>query len=133
MPSFGAGLQVTTENQAAVRRVYDECRQVAPFVLEGDYYPLTRYSRESSDWIAWQFNRPEEGDGVVQAFRRTDSAFVRAEFLLRGLDPAAMYEVTNVDVVGSTTVCGKALMEQGLSVEINDKPGAAVVVYRKVK
>jgi alpha-galactosidase len=133
VPCFGAGLQVTPENQTAVRRVYDECRQVAPFVLEGDYYPLTRYSRESSDWIAWQFNRPEEGDGVVQAFRRAESPFVCAEFRLRGLDPAALYEVTNFDVVGSTTVCGKALMEQGLSVEIKEKPGAAVVVYRKIK
>ena len=102
-------------------------------MLEGDYYPLTRYSRESSDWIAWQFNRPEEGDGVVQAFRRAESPFVCAEFRLRGLDPAALYEVTNFDVVGSTTVCGKALMEQGLSVEIKEKPGAAVVVYRKIK
>ena len=36
----------------------------------GDYYPLTSYSLQPDHWIAWQFNRPETGDGVVQAFRR---------------------------------------------------------------
>ena len=131
IPCFTALLQLTPENQAAVRRVYDECRQVAPYVLEGDYYPLTPYSRASCEWIAWQFNRPETGDGVVQAFRRADAPYVRADFRLRGLDPAAMYEVTNVDVQGSTKTSGKDLMEKGLPVEINNKPGAAVILYRK--
>ena len=129
LPCFGAGLHLAPENRAAVRRVYDECRQVARFVLEGDYYPLTPYSRASSDWIAWQFDRPEQGDGVVQAFRRPESPYVRAEFRLRGLDPAAMYEVTNVDKKGSTKVRGADLMEKGLAVEIKDKPGAVVIVY----
>jgi len=131
VPCFGAGLQLTPENQAAVRRVYDECRQVAPYVLEGDYYPLTPYSRASSDWMVWQFNRPEQGDGVVQAFRRADSPYVRADFRLRGLDAAAMYEVTDFDEEGSTTLRGADLMAKGLMVEIEDRPGAAVIVYRQ--
>jgi hypothetical protein len=78
---------------------------------------------------------------LVQAFRRPDSPFVRADFRLRGLDPAAMYEVANLDVAGSTKVSGgstplttgKELMEIGLAMEIKDKPGAAVIVYRRVK
>jgi alpha-galactosidase len=133
VPGFGAGLQLKPENQAAVRRVYDECRQVAPFVLEGDYYPLIPYSRAGSDWLAWQFNRPKSDDGVVQAFRRTDSPFVVAEFRLRGLDPAATYEITNFDVAGTTMIAGKELIEKGLNVEIKDKPGAAVITYRQQK
>jgi hypothetical protein len=44
-----------------------------------------------------------------------------------------MYEVTNFDVEGATKVCGKDLMEKGLTVEIADKPGAAVIVYRRAK
>jgi alpha-galactosidase len=131
LPCFGAGLQLTPENRAAVRRVYDECRQVAHFVLEGDFYPLTPYSRASSDWIAWQFDLPEEGGGVVQAFRRAESPDVLAEFRLRGLDPAATYEVTNFDVEGSTMAFGAKLMEKGLTVEIKDKPGAAVILYQR--
>ncbi len=133
VPCFGAGLQLTPENQAAVRRVYDECRRVAPFVLEGDYYPLTPYSRASNDWMAWQFDRPEQGDGVVQVFRRKDCAETAQTYRLRGLEPTAMYEVINFDVEDSTTVSGKELMANGQKVEIKSKPGAAVIVYRRFK
>jgi hypothetical protein len=52
---------------------------------------------------------------------------------LRGIDPVATYEVTNFDLEGSTEVSGKELMEQGLKIEIKDKPGAAVIVYRRVR
>jgi len=133
IPCFTALLQLTPENQAAIRRVYDECRQVAPYVLEGDYYPLSPYSRALSEWMAWQFDRPEQGDGVVQAFRRKDCGEAVQIYRLRGLDPAATYEVTNFDVEGSTTVRGADLMEKGLTVEIKDKPGAAVITYRLQK
>ena len=133
LPGFGAGLQLTPENRAAVRRVYDECRQVARFVLEGDYYPLTPYSRAGNEWMAWQFDRPEQGDGVVQAFRRADCAEAAQTYRLRGLDPAATYELTNLDVEGTVKTSGAELMEKGLTVEIKDKPGAAVIVCRRVE
>jgi len=81
--------------------------------------------------MVWQFNRPETGDGVVQAFRRADAPYVRAEFRLRGLDPAATYEITNFDEEGATKALGAHLMGKGLTVEIMDKPGAAVIVYKK--
>ena len=42
--------------------------RIAP-CLEGDFYPLTRYHLEKNDWVAWQFDRPDLGRGVVQAFR----------------------------------------------------------------
>ena len=34
---------------------------------------------------------------------------------------------------GSTKVSGKELIEQGLTVELKDKPGAAVIIYRRLK
>jgi alpha-galactosidase len=129
-PSFGMGV-LTLENTAAQKKAYGECRQIAPIMLEGDYYPLTPYNRARNQWIAWQFNRPGEGDGVVQAFRRPDCAEASQTYRLRGLDPAAMYEITNFDVNGSTTMSGQDLLEKGLTVEIKDKPGAAVIVYRR--
>jgi alpha-galactosidase len=130
LPSFGMG-ELTTENTATQRTAYAECRRIAPLMLEGDYYPLTPYNLALDQWIAWQFSRPETGDGVVQAFRRKDCGEAAQTYRLRGLDPAAMYEITNFDVDGSTKVSGKDLMEKGLTVEINNKPGAAVIVYRR--
>ena len=51
------------------RRLVGQWRQVADCFL-GDYYPLTPYSLGEDCWIAWQFDRPEQGEGMIQAFRR---------------------------------------------------------------
>ncbi len=60
---------------------------------------------------------------------------------LSGLDQNARYEVTDFDMEGSTKVSGgsaglttgKELMDKGLTVEIKDQPGAAVIVYRRLQ
>ncbi len=132
LPSFGMG-GLTPENTAAQQKAYGECRRIAPMMLEGDYYPLTPYSRQQDRWIAWQFHRPGAGDGVVQAFRRKDCADAAQTYRLRGLDPAAQYEVTNFDVAGTMKASGAELMAQGLAAEIKDKPGAAIFTYRRIE
>jgi alpha-galactosidase len=114
------------------RRAYAECRKVAPFML-GDYYPLTPYSLDTADWIAWQFDRPEIGGGVVQAFRRDRNEVPVREFHLHGLVPSAKYEVTDLDSGGPKEITGRELMNQGLAVEIKSRPGAAVIIYQKAK
>ena len=115
---------------AATKRAYDECGKVAPFML-GDYYPLTSYSIQTGDWIAWQFDRPELGGGVVQAFRREKNESPTQVLHLRGLRPSTMYEVTNLDGGTAKRTSGKELMGQGLAVEIKTKSGSAVIFYRK--
>ena len=132
LPSFGMG-RLTPENQAAQQKAYAECRKIAPMMLQGDYYPQTPYSLKSDQWIGWQFNRSEQGDGVVQAFRRVDCSEQTKVFRLKGLDPAGQYEVTNFDVEGSIKLSGEDLLNKGLTVKINGKPGAAVILYRRVK
>jgi len=134
LPSFGLSGKLwkkKPENIEAMRRAYVECRRIARIMLDGDYYPLTPYSLAHDQWIAWQFNRPETGDGVVQALRRPDSDEATQTYRLRGLDPAAVYEVMNFDADGSTKALGADLMEKGLPVEIKAQPGAAVIVYRR--
>jgi alpha-galactosidase len=131
LPSFGMG-GLTPENTAAQQKAYAECRKIAPMML-GDYYPLTDYSLQLDQWIAWQFDRPEQGDGVIQAFRRDKCETAMITLRLRGLDPAAQYELTNFDLEGKSKVAGKELMETGLTVEITDRPGAAVITYMRRK
>ena len=117
-------------NAQAQKQAYTECRKVAPYML-GDYYPLTPYSLELDQWIAWQFNRSEEGDGLVQVFRRSANQETSQTYRLSGLDPAAQYELTNFDVEGTTSYGGGELMEKGLSIVLMDCPGSAVIVYKK--
>ena len=69
---------------------------------------------------------------MIQAFRRGKNDELTKTFRLHGLDPAVQYKVTNFDREGSKKSSGKDLMKNGLTVELKEKPGAAVVVYKKM-
>jgi len=96
----------------------------------GDYYPLTSYSLAPDAWMAWQFDCPEQGEGMIQAFRRDQNNDPRKTFRLMGLDPNAQYEITDLDIQTPRTATGEELMKEGLIVEIGAQPGAAVITYR---
>ena len=114
------------------RRLFSQLKQIGPNYL-GDFYPLTSYSLEADVWMAWQYDRPEAGEGMVQAFRREKSPESTKVFRLSGLDPTAHYEVTNLDDGVPERVSGSDLTSRGLTVGIEGKPGAAVVVYKRLK
>ena len=117
-----------------LRALTTEFWQVAPYYV-GDYYPLTPFASGSDNWIAWQFHRTEQGDGVVQAFLRDENnnqVEPARNLRLRGLDPSATYRVTNLDEATSNTLSGSHLMDEGVQVKLLTKPGAAVIVYKKI-
>ncbi|MGA2659942.1 MAG: alpha-galactosidase [Verrucomicrobiota bacterium] len=116
-----------------MRRLTGEFARIAPCWL-GDYYPLTPYSTGHDAWMAWQFDVPEKGEGLIQAFRRDESPFYGLRLKLQGLDAAAEYALTDLDVHQKPKEhTGRQLMEQGLSVDIPDQPGAVVITYKKLK
>ena len=129
LPLFGMG-GLSPDNVEAQKRAYSEVRKVGPCMLH-DYYPLTEYSLAPDRWIAWQFNDPGEGVGVVQAFRRPDCGEASMTFKLRGLREDAEYELENLDT-GKELRTGRALMREGLTVAMAEKPAAAVILYRAV-
>lgn len=114
-----------------LRRLLTQWRQIGEYYF-GDYYPLTAYSLRADVWLAWQFDRPDSGQGMVQAFRRSESSYESARFKLRGLVPEARYEVTNLDAPGSQDMAGQVLMDQGLTVNLQEQPGSAIIVYKRV-
>jgi alpha-galactosidase len=117
-----------------LRRLTNEFWRVARYFV-GDYYPLTQFTSGTDSWMGWQFNRPEQGDGVVQAFLRGENnnqVEPARSLRLRGLDPAAMYEVTDLDAGTPHTISGSRLMQEGLQVKFLTKPGAAAITYKKV-
>lgn len=116
---------------AAVRRFLEHWRAVAPCYL-GDYYPLTGFSRENDVWMAWQFDRPETGEGVVQTFRRADSIYESARFKLQGLAPDARYELRDLDGHDSAVLTGRDLAETGLLVTLKQQPSAALITYKRL-
>ena len=116
----------------SLRRMCAQWRQIAENYL-GDYYPLTPYSTENDTWVALQFDRPEQGGGMVEVFRRPNSPFEAARFQLRGLEPSARYSVTDLDVAGSKEMTGRELMDEGLPVVIKAKPASMVIIYTRAK
>jgi alpha-galactosidase len=128
-----------------MRNMVAQLKLVRPYYY-GDYYPLlpcsensdctTDPSKERSaafEWAAWQFNRPEQADGIVQAFRRDEDQETTKDLGLRGLDPTATYEITDLDTKTPHTASGSDLMLHGLHVEIKEKREAVIIVYKKVR
>jgi alpha-galactosidase len=113
-----------------LRKMLGELNQVRD-LFYGDFYPLTAYSFSEDAWAAWQFDRPDLNRGAVFAFRRARSPFGTAALKLSGLEPDAVYSLTNLDVPWSTDVSGRELLEKGLSITIQDQPGAVVITYKK--
>ncbi|HNT86951.1 MAG TPA: NPCBM/NEW2 domain-containing protein [Candidatus Hydrogenedentes bacterium] len=99
----------------------------------GDYYPLTPYTLANDQWIAWQFDRPEEGGGMVQVFRREESVYESARLPLNAMRTVDRYRVTNVDAPEAfVEYTGAELQEHGLPVTIPDRPGTAFFVYERI-
>jgi alpha-galactosidase len=130
--SFGLAIDVKRNDYdyAFLRRLIAQLRQVSPFYL-CDFYPLTEHSLKHDAWMAWQYDNPESGEGVVQAFRRPLSDTKSKTLRLFGLDPAATYVLTNIDTTAPTEASGKDLIEKGLTIEIKTKPGAAIILYKQ--
>ncbi len=114
------------------RRLLEQYLDIHKFYY-GDYYPLTPYSQDIDVWLAWQFNLPEDGEGMVQAFRREESVYESARLYLHELAPGARYLLRDVDADASSEMGGRELMEDGLVVQISEKPYAAIITYKQVE
>lgn len=133
-PSITACYDMRPEHKqdfGPLRTLYAQWKEIAPLYF-GDYYPLTDYSLSPDSWIAWQFVRPEHGDGMVEAFRRAETAEDSRTLKLRGLDPEARYQVKDVDTGEVRQASGRSLMAEGLAVTISNKPGNALLTLKKL-
>jgi len=122
------GLELPLE---LIRRLLAEELAVREYFY-GDFYPLVSFSLADDAWAAWQFDRPDLGEGMVLALRRQRSPFPRLEAPLRGLEPGACYEWRSWDSGAVGRRSGRELMEQGVCIEIADKPGSALFTYKRL-
>ena len=113
-----------------LRRLTAQWRSIAPYYT-GDFWPLTPFSAESGSWMAWQFDRPDLGEGVVQIFRRPDSVYEAGRLKLRGLDPEAHYSLRDLDTGAVHTLTGRELMAPGFLVTVHEQPGATLITYKR--
>ena len=121
-----------------MRRFLAQWREVADNYY-GDFYPLTAYRIENDVWMAWQFDRPEAGKGMIQAFRRPRSDVESMRFRLCGLDSASRYRVLSLESDEATppaldvVLDGRDLLEDGLMVTLPSQPAAALITYERLE
>ncbi len=91
MLSLALDIRQPDTDLSLFRRMSSIWRRAAPMILNGDYYPLTPFSRSGERWVAWQFDLPARGEGFVQAIRHRAAPQEELTVELRALDPTAWY------------------------------------------
>jgi alpha-galactosidase len=133
-PSYASSVETGTaseEDWALLRTMNDEFVRIQDDLLYSDFYPLTEFSLEDDVWMAFQFDRPTAGSGVVLVFRRPNTQAATMRFSLHGLDAGRQYRIENFDVNGKKLLSGKTLMRKGLRVSLSQAPASAIVQYQR--
>ena len=130
--NFALDVRAKNLNYDLLRDLFAKRDRVMKYYY-GDFYPLTVHSQERAVWMAWQFDQPEVGEGLVQAFRRSQSNILGYQYKLKALDEDAEYEITDLTRDEVYRVAGKELMDKGLKVIIDDQPGVAVMIYKRIE
>ncbi len=131
--AMGLNLQSPYIPVNALAKEIAELKALRPFWL-GDYYPLTPINANEAAWCGWQFNRRDLNAGFAMFFRRPKSSEAHYDASLRGLDPAASYEVTITD--GDAGAIKHVMTGHDLAhfqAKINNAPGSLLVRYQAVK
>ena len=126
------GRDFREEDVAWVERTNEEYRQVRPY-LSCDFYPVVMSPMDDSNWAVSQYNRPENGDGVILAFRRPLSVCDRAQIQLKGLETDKTYVFYDADSDAPFEASGKELSEEALSVYLPEKRSSKLLFYQMKK
>lgn len=122
----------TPEKLELLQHMLEEYKRVRPYFY-ADLYPLTKVSENDDIWFAAQYNRPENGDGLLQVFRRENACGTSACYKLRGLKPEKSYTFTDADGGSSVTLSGRELAEHGIEISIDEPRTAKIYFYEEVQ
>jgi alpha-galactosidase len=113
------------------RKMLADQRRAIPYYL-GDYYPLTTCTTQQSDWMAYQMNRADLGEGMVIAYRREKSPFISASFMLSGLNDQTLYEFEDADTGDTWTARGYALRTTGALITAAQPRSSRLLFYKAI-
>lgn len=124
----GHGIETNSIN----RKYMNDVKELRPYFY-GDYYPLTSTIGYTNNnvWLAYQMNRPEQGDGIIIAFRRANNVLTSIPVKLAGLEKDATYELYYEEYDLTKKYKGSELMEE-LNLTIRRKPESLLIRYKKV-
>ncbi len=107
-------------------------RRAACLVLNGDYYEHSPYHKSTHEWVAWQFDAPEAGNGLLQAIRMPAAEAATLTLHPAGIDGAAVYQFDNPETGESREVAGAELVATGFTIALEPRSGA-IWFYEKCR
>lgn len=122
-----------SENSIAqMQKCMSDFKRFSPY-YSGDYYPLTGIKDILMDniWLAYQLNRPENGDGIILAFRRKNCPERSITVKLNGLNKNADYELFNEDSGQRVNIKGEELIK-GIELSNPEKKSSLLFVYKQI-
>lgn len=105
-------------------------RRASDTILHGDYYPLTRFHRSAREWVAWQFDCPEAGCGLVQGIRLPDAPDETITIYPKEIRPEATYGFENAESGETKEIKGEDLVRDGFMFSLPRRSGA-IWFYRR--
>jgi alpha-galactosidase len=109
---------------ALARRMIDIWRRASELMLYGDYYPLTPFHRSDERWVAWQFDRPEAGCGLIQGIRLPAAPEETITIRPQAIRADATYWFENAEAAETTAVSGADLIREGFTFGLAARSGA---------
>ncbi|HWE63530.1 MAG TPA: alpha-galactosidase [Chloroflexota bacterium] len=116
---------------ALARKGVDLWRRASTLLLHGDYHPLTPFSRSGERWVAWQFDRPEAEEGLLQGIRHAACAEDSITIYPQALRPDADYLLENPETGETRELSGSALLDDGFTFALPRRSGAIWFYRRK--
>ena len=116
---------------AAIRRVYDEFKEVRGYFLK-DFYPLSGLGDVTATdrWLAYQLDDPETHTGYVFAFRRPDCKQTSYKVDLHNIEPATRYLLVNCNTGDRLDILG-ADLQKDFTINLPDAPDSILFRYER--
>jgi len=120
--------------QALAKQTLEEAKAQQKYWY-GDFYPLTAGVGVAENWCAFQFDRPDLGEGIALFFRGPQSPYSGLQVGLRALEPSALYAVERRPEGEPPTterVEGRELLAK-LDAQLPNRKSSLVIRYAKVE
>ena len=125
---WNTGFQTMNEDELAwASKISNEYKRLQPY-FSCDYYSLASAGYDKSSWAVWQYDRPEENDGVVMAFRRAASQVKSMTMDFGGAHTGKACTFTDIDSGETWTVSAEALAE-GFTLTMPEPYSSRVLLY----
>ena len=119
------------EKNAAAKKYLSEYKSVRPY-FTCDFYPLIENSVCDTTWCAWQYDRPDENDGIILVFRRPASPMSSAGFKLNGFDTDGIYKFLDIDSGEEKILTSEEIKAGEFLVTIEKRRSSRLIKYQKI-